>query len=155
MSHYYSFWKRQPIAYVSIVKFRGMLVAVLANFPPSQIPLYAAFRICHFETEGRQIVLGKHLKLSPTSMQSRVGLFWDLDNKPPKSLPPYEAATKLKAAASHFGVVKHMVAYANFHTSSHVPQNVREQRKERKLLNHLENKGGKVTMSQDSCRWGY
>lgn len=56
-------------------------------------------------------------------------------------MPPYEAATKLKAAASHFGVVKHMVAYANHHTFSHVPQNVRKQRKERKLLSHLENKG--------------
>ncbi|KAK4279327.1 hypothetical protein QN277_011124 [Acacia crassicarpa] len=125
---------------LSIVKFRGIFVAGQANFPPSLIP-YAAFRICHFDTEGRQNVWSKHLNSSPTRLQSRVGIFWDLDNKPPKSLPPYEAATKLKAAASHFGVVKHMVAYANRHTFSHVPQNVREQRKERKLLNHLENKG--------------
>lgn len=134
------FGKDSQLPMFNIVKFCGIFVAVQANFPPSLIP-YAALRICHSETTVAQNALGKNLKLSPTSMQSRVGIFWDLDNKPPKSLPPYEAATKLKAAASHFGVVKHMVAYANHHTFSHVPQNVREQKKERKLLSHLENKG--------------
>ncbi|PPS19534.1 hypothetical protein GOBAR_AA01033 [Gossypium barbadense] len=34
-----------------------------------------------------------------------------------------------------------MVAYANQHSFSHVPKAVREQRRERKLLNQLENKG--------------
>ncbi|CAA7018608.1 unnamed protein product [Microthlaspi erraticum] len=71
----------------------------------------------------------------------RVGVFWDLDNKPPASFPPYDAAVKLRAAASSFGFVKLMAAYANHHAFSHVPVQVREQRKERKLLNQLENKG--------------
>ncbi|XP_028801418.1 uncharacterized protein LOC114756640 isoform X2 [Neltuma alba] len=139
-SHYFSFRKDSQLPMLSSGKFRGIFVAVQANSPPSLIP-YAALRICHYETEGGQNAVDKNLKLSRTIMQSRVGIFWDLDNKPPRSLSPYEAAAKLKAAASHFGVVKHMVAYANRHTFSHVPQNVREQRKERKLLNHLENKG--------------
>ncbi|KAK8695010.1 hypothetical protein V6N13_072552 [Hibiscus sabdariffa] len=68
-------------------------------------------------------------------------MFWDLDNKPPNSFPPFQAAVKLKAAASSFGVVRSMVAYANQHSFSHIPKVVREQRRERKLLNQLENKG--------------
>ncbi|KAG5539783.1 hypothetical protein RHGRI_020110 [Rhododendron griersonianum] len=73
--------------------------------------------------------------------QNNVGIFWDLDNKPPKSFPPYEAAVRLKKAASEFGVVRYMVAYANSHAFSYVPPDVREQRKERKALDQLENKG--------------
>ncbi|XP_006396784.2 uncharacterized protein LOC18014417 [Eutrema salsugineum] len=71
----------------------------------------------------------------------RVAVFWDLDNKSPASFPPYDAAVKLRTAASSFGFVKLMVAYANRHAFSYVPVEVREQRKERKLLNQLENKG--------------
>ncbi|KAI5425293.1 hypothetical protein KIW84_031188, partial [Lathyrus oleraceus] len=84
---------------------------------------YGALRHCHSE------------KLC------RVGPFWDLDNKPPNSIPPYEVANKLRIAAASFGVVRHMVAYANSHTFSHVPHVVRESRKERQLLYSLENKG--------------
>lgn len=73
--------------------------------------------------------------------QSKIGIFWDLDNKPPKSVSPFEAATKLKRAVSSFGIVKYMVAYANHHAFSYVPPAVREQKMERKVLNHLENKG--------------
>lgn len=73
--------------------------------------------------------------------QIRVGVFWDLDNKPPASFPPYDAAVKLRVAASSFGFVKLMVAYANRHAFSYVPLEVREERKERKLLNQLEKKG--------------
>lgn len=94
---------------------------------------YGAMRYCHFGSE-----LDKNLKL-PTN--GRVGLFWDLDNKPPNSIPPYEVANKLRVAASSFGVVRHMVAYANSHTFSHVPLVVQERRKERELLHRLENKG--------------
>lgn len=71
----------------------------------------------------------------------RVAVLWDLDNKPPASFPPYEAAVKLRTAASSFGFVKLMVAYANRHAFSYVPLEVREQRKDRKLLNQLETKG--------------
>ncbi|XP_010529497.1 PREDICTED: uncharacterized protein LOC104806346 [Tarenaya hassleriana] len=72
---------------------------------------------------------------------SRVAVFWDLDNKPPASFPPYEAAIKLRATAASFGFVKQMVAYANHHAFKYVPVAVREQRKERKVLNQMENKG--------------
>ncbi|XP_061338739.1 uncharacterized protein LOC133285512 [Gastrolobium bilobum] len=92
-------------------------------------------RYCHCEWN-------KNLNLAPNEKkQSRVGLFWDLDNKPPNSIPPYEVANKLRVAASSFGVVRYMVAYANTHTFSSVPQVVRQRRKERELLNRLENKG--------------
>ncbi|XP_057804942.1 uncharacterized protein LOC131020251 [Salvia miltiorrhiza] len=70
-----------------------------------------------------------------------VAIFWDLDNKPPKSFPPYDAALRIKKAAQQFGFVKHMIAYANRHAFSYVPPAIREQRKERKSLNELENKG--------------
>ncbi|KAE9607968.1 hypothetical protein Lal_00003704 [Lupinus albus] len=103
---------------VSILKFRS----IFSTRP------YGAVRYCHFGSE--------RLKLPP-----RVGLFWDLDNKPPNSIPPYEVANKLRVAASSFGVVRHMIAYANSHTCSHVPLPVRERKKERELLNQLENKG--------------
>ncbi|XP_010455664.1 PREDICTED: uncharacterized protein LOC104737231 [Camelina sativa] len=73
--------------------------------------------------------------------QIRTGVFWDLDNKPPASFPPYDAAVKLRIAASSFGFVKLMVAYANRHAFSYVPLVVREERRDRKLLNELENTG--------------
>ncbi|CAK8567096.1 unnamed protein product [Lathyrus sativus] len=104
---------------VSILKFRRILYTI----EPTRKESYGALRHCHFE------------KLC------RVGLFWDLDNKPPNSIPPYEVANKLRIAAASFGVVRHMVAYANSHTFSHVPCVVRESRKERQLLYSLENKG--------------
>lgn len=73
--------------------------------------------------------------------QSTVAVFWDLDNKPPNSFPPYEAAVKLKTAAYSFGTVNSMVAYGNSYAFSYVPPVVREQRKDRKFLNQMENKG--------------
>ncbi|KAI5425279.1 hypothetical protein KIW84_031181 [Lathyrus oleraceus] len=104
---------------VSILKFRRIFYTIEATRKES----YGALRHCHSE------------KLC------RVGFFWDLDNKPPNSIPPYEVANKLRIAAASFGVVRHMVAYANSHTFSHVPHVVRESRKERQLLYSLENKG--------------
>lgn len=73
--------------------------------------------------------------------ESNVAIFWDLDNKPPKSVPPYDAATKLKLAAHRFGFVKYMIAYANQHAFSYVPPQVRAQRRDRKALNELETMG--------------
>uniref|UniRef100_A0A7C9AV38 C2H2-type domain-containing protein n=1 Tax=Opuntia streptacantha TaxID=393608 RepID=A0A7C9AV38_OPUST len=81
----------------------------------------------------------------PSSMvrnpQSTVGIFWDLENKPPNSVSPFEAGIRLKRAVSSFGVVRYMVAYANRHAFSYVPPGVKERRMERKVLNHMENKG--------------
>jgi len=98
--------------------------------------IYGGLRYCHSGSEW-----GKSQKLNPNEKPNRVGLFWDLDNKPPNAIPPYEVANKLRIAASSFGIVRYMVAYANSHTFSHVPQSVREKRKERELLYRLENKG--------------
>lgn len=78
---------------------------------------------------------------SPVRVRPSVGIFWDLDNKPPKSFPPFDAATKLKKAAGEFGVVRFTVAYANRHAFSYVPPLVTQQRKERKVLSLLENSG--------------
>ncbi|XP_044472095.1 uncharacterized protein LOC123200782 [Mangifera indica] len=76
----------------------------------------------------------------PKPSLNNVGIFWDLDNKPPKAFAPFEAAIKLKKTLSSFGVVGYMAAYANSHAFSYVPQVVREQRKERKSLDQLEKK---------------
>ena len=111
---------------VSILKFRS---------------IYGSLRCFHSGSKWGCSALDKSQKLAPNGNHNRVGLFWDLDNKPPNSIPPYEVANKLRIAASSFGVVRHMVAYANSHTFSHVPLAVRERRKERELLNRLENKG--------------
>ncbi|XP_057978098.1 uncharacterized protein LOC131164706 [Malania oleifera] len=84
--------------------------------------------------------------------QNHVGIFWDLDNKPPKSFPPYDVAVRIKAAASSFGVVRYMVAYANRHAFSYVPPVVRDKRKERKVLNELENRGVIKAVGPYLCR---
>ncbi|XP_049380693.1 uncharacterized protein LOC125845264 [Solanum stenotomum] len=93
-------------------------------------------RFCHFDSKSH---LGFGSLDSP--IRASVGIFWDLDNKPPKSFPPFDAATKLKQAAGQFGVVRFTVAYANRHAFSYVPPLVRQQRKERKTLNLLEKRG--------------
>lgn len=69
-----------------------------------------------------------------------VSVFWDLDNKPPKS-SPYHAALYLRHAASQFGSVVDMVAYANRHAFLHTPEWVRDQRQDRKKLDILEQRG--------------
>lgn len=84
---------------------------------------------------------GESLDLVKRVGHKNVGIFWDLDNKPPKSFPPYDAATRLKKAMIEFGFVKYLIAYANRHAFSYVPPEVLEQRKERKGLNQLEKKG--------------
>ncbi|KAK8473838.1 hypothetical protein PHAVU_001G264600 [Phaseolus vulgaris] len=98
--------------------------------------IYGDLRYYHSGSEW-----GKNQKLNPNEKPNRVGLFWDLDNRPPNAIPPYEVANKLRIAASSFGIVRYMVAYANSHTFSHVPQSVREKREEREKLHRLENKG--------------
>lgn len=105
----------------------------------TRLSIVSLFRYCHFESK-----VGFDLQKPSSTLASKtahVGIFWDLDNKPPNSVPPFEAAIRLKKAVSLFGDVKYTVAYANSHAFSYVPQVVREQRKERKLLNQLENKG--------------
>lgn len=97
------------------------------------------------------------LVVTPQSLEQKgaeknVAIFWDLDNKPPKAFPPYDAAIKIKKAAQQFGVVRYMIAYANRHAFSYVPPPVRAQRKERKSLNQLENKGIVMPVEPYECR---
>lgn len=77
-----------------------------------------------------------------TSKDSRnVAIFWDLDNKPPNSVPPYDAALRLRSVGRAFGFVIQMVAYANHHAFSFVPPRVRIERQQRKTLDILEARG--------------
>ncbi|XP_065874111.1 uncharacterized protein [Euphorbia lathyris] len=115
-------------------------------------PYFALFRYCHFYSKSGLNPSSSITTLAPIKSQNNVAIFWDLDNKPPKSFPPYEAALKLIKAASSFGAVRYMIAYANRHAFSHVPGIVREQRRERKLLNQLENKGVIKAVEPYLCR---
>ncbi|XP_015571651.2 uncharacterized protein LOC8272138 [Ricinus communis] len=110
------------------------------------------FRYCHFDSKLDLDSSNLTPTANPRKPHNSVAIFWDLDNKPPNSFPPYEAAFKLKKAASSFGFVKYMVAYANRHAFSYVPHVVKEQRKERKLLNHLEKKGVIKPVEPYLCR---
>lgn len=82
-----------------------------------------------------------------------VGVFWDLDNKPPKGVPPYKAAISLRDLASEFGLVVDMVAYANHHAFTYVPQWIRDERQERKRLNILEEQGALKPEEPYRCQY--
>lgn len=71
----------------------------------------------------------------------RVAVFWDLDNKPPKHVPPYDAAVRLIEMAAGFGEVLDVAAYANRYAFAYLPQWVKEQRRERRQLDRLERAG--------------
>lgn len=106
-------------------------------------PTLAVSECFHFYTLSKQNPSSSIRPLSSEEKvaQNNVGIFWDLDNKPPKSFPPYEAAIRLKKAAQEFGFVKYMVAYANRDA----------QISERKALNDLETVGV-VTRERYTCR---
>ncbi|GLT91001.1 hypothetical protein SLE2022_089110 [Rubroshorea leprosula] len=123
------------------LKFPDVIRKIQSSKLETLNPCFALFRYCHIETKVGFDSLNPTPVLAQKAAQNNVAIFWDLDNKPPNTFPPYEAAFKLKLAASSFGVVRYMVAYANGHAFSYVPQVVREQRREKKLLNQLENKG--------------
>jgi hypothetical protein len=82
-----------------------------------------------------------------------VGVFWDLDNKPPKGVAPYKAAISLRDLASEFGLVVDMVAYANHHAFTYVPQWIRDERQERKRLNILEEQGALKPEEPYRCQY--
>ncbi|CAM6089562.1 unnamed protein product [Calypogeia fissa] len=73
--------------------------------------------------------------------QRTVSVFWDLDNKPPKRVSPFEAAIRLKEMAGRFGDVVDLVAYANHHAFTYVPTWIHEERRQRKVLDLLESTG--------------
>lgn len=71
----------------------------------------------------------------------KVAVFWDLDNKPPRNVPPYDAAVRLIEMAAGFGEVVDVAAYANRYAFAYLPLWVKEQRKERRQLDRLERAG--------------
>jgi hypothetical protein len=81
----------------------------------------------------------------------RVAVFWDLDNKPPKHVPPYDAAVRLIEMAAGFGEVVDVAAYANRYAFAYLPQWVNEQRRDRRQLDRLERAGIVKVSSGFSC----
>ncbi|KAI3703554.1 hypothetical protein L1987_73709 [Smallanthus sonchifolius] len=81
-----------------------------------------------------------------------VAVFWDLDNKPPRSVSPFDAAIRLKKASESFGAVRYKIAYANQHSFDYVPPEIRIHRRDRKALNQLENKGVVKPVDPYICR---
>ncbi|MFS7928046.1 putative transcription factor C2H2 family [Helianthus anomalus] len=81
-----------------------------------------------------------------------VAVFWDLDNKPPRSVSPFDAAIRLKKAAESFGAVRYKIAYANQHSFDYVPPEIKEHRRDRIKLNQLENKGVVKPVEPYICR---
>ncbi|KAK4800461.1 hypothetical protein SAY86_020948 [Trapa natans] len=71
----------------------------------------------------------------PKSDRTNVAIFWDLDNKPPNTVPLFIAASKLKTTAFSFGSVRLMVAYGKS-----------------QQLNCVEKKGSIKTSEVFSCR---
>lgn len=125
---------------MKIIQIHHLFTAVESNGNLQKLtPAILLYRCCHFGSSSA--FSDKSASLTRRVAQKNVGVFWDLDNKPPKSLPPYDAATRLKKAMMEFGFVKYMIAYANHHAFSYVPPEVLAQRKERKALSQLEKKG--------------
>ena len=84
----------------------------------------------------------------------KVAVFWDLDNKPPQHVPPYDAAVRLIEMAAGFGEVVDVAAYANRYAFAYLPLWVKEQRRERRQLDRLERAGIiKVRLGCLCSRW--
>ncbi|XP_071727439.1 uncharacterized protein [Rutidosis leptorrhynchoides] len=116
----------------------------------SATPVFGIIRHHLFHT-------ARTLKFDPFASVQGVGrnivaIFWDLDNKPPKSVSPFDAAIRLKKAAESFGAVRYKIAYANQHTFDYVPPPIKEHRRDRKTLNQLENKGVLKPVDPYICR---
>ncbi|PQQ19919.1 uncharacterized protein Pyn_18799 [Prunus yedoensis var. nudiflora] len=113
------------------LKFPPIFCTVQSKRLETLNPLTLLIRYFHFQSKLGFNSSSPSSCLAPQKiLENSVAIFWDLDTKPPKSVSPYEAAIKLKTAASSFGLVRHMIAYANRHALNYVPQVVRE-RKER------------------------
>ncbi|PWA46822.1 zinc finger, C2H2-like, PIN domain-like protein [Artemisia annua] len=83
-----------------------------------------------------------------------------MDNKPPKSVSPFDAFIRLRKAAESFGDVWYKIAYANQCLFDYVPPKFREHRRYRDalptirvmqvILVYEENNGDKMA---ESCAW--
>lgn len=124
--------KRATCAMVIHLKFRNFFCTIQSKRSETLNPFTLLIRFCHFQAKPPLNSSNPSSYLAPPKItQHSVAIFWDLETKPPKSVSPYEAAGKLKTAASSFGLVRHMIAYANRHAFNCVPQVVGKQRKER------------------------
>ncbi|KAM1431331.1 hypothetical protein ACFX2I_047297 [Malus domestica] len=113
------------------LKFRHILCTVQSSRPETLTPFTHFIRYCHFQSTTGFNSSNPSSCLAPKKIsENSVAIFWDLDTRPPKSVSPYKAAVKLKTAASSFGIVRHMIAYANRNALNYVPQVIWE-RKER------------------------
>ncbi|KAL3499488.1 hypothetical protein ACH5RR_038581 [Cinchona calisaya] len=129
---------------VKLIKVSNFFTAIKSSRGLKNLtPNLGFFKSSHFyaKSQAGSDFSGESMGLVKRVAQKNVGIFWDLDNKPPKSFPPYDAAIRLKKAMIEFGFVKYLIAYANRHSFSYVPPEVLAQRKERKALNQWEKKG--------------
>ncbi|XP_027081783.2 uncharacterized protein [Coffea arabica] len=129
---------------LKLIEVRNLYTAIESSRGLKNLsPCLVLYRNCHFyaNSSAGSDFSGESFRLVKRVAQKNVGIFWDLDNKPPKSCPPYDAAIRLRKAMLEFGFVRYLVAYANRHAFSYVPPEVLAQRKERKALNQLERKG--------------
>lgn len=69
-------------------------------------PIVSYHIYCHFSS----IPLSN---LAPNVPQTNVAIFWDLNNKPPKSISIFDTAFRIKKASLTFGVVRYMAAFGN------------------------------------------
>ncbi|KAK9681988.1 hypothetical protein RND81_10G041900 [Saponaria officinalis] len=134
-----------PICFLQI-KPRKSLISFSPKCPQNVSPLQ-----CQNNPNSQDIdmVQNKHGVYIPK--QNKVVVLWDLDNKPPRG-PPYEAAVSLKTAASRFGEVVEISAYANRHAFSHLPTWVVDERRERRRMDMLERKGVSVPSQPYICK---
>lgn len=104
------------------------------------IPLFKTIRPYHSNTNQTHKIPNPFASIQGIG-RNIVAVFWDLDNKPPKSVSPFDAAIRLKKAADSFGTVRYKIAYANQRSFDYIPAEIKVHRRDRKTLNQLENKG--------------
>ncbi|KAG0581799.1 hypothetical protein KC19_3G010300 [Ceratodon purpureus] len=110
----------------------------------SQIPLASTVSYVEGEGDGERGESGSLVEVGDgvnDDGSRKVAVFWDLDNKPPKNVPPYDAAVRLIEMAAGFGEVVDVAAYANRYAFAYLPLWVKEQRRERRQLDRLERAG--------------
>ncbi|KAM0070201.1 putative transcription factor C2H2 family [Helianthus debilis subsp. tardiflorus] len=109
------------------------------------------FRHYHFNKSQTPKILDPFASVQSTG-RNIVAVFWDLDNKPPRSVSPFDAAIRLKKVAESFGVVRYKIAYVIQHSFDYVPPEIKEHRRDRRKLNQLENKGVVKLVEPYICR---
>ncbi|XP_076908665.1 uncharacterized protein LOC143565645 [Bidens hawaiensis] len=136
---------------VNLVRFRVSDTRLESSIIPTLAAAVRIIRHYHFNTNQTLNTPGPFAS-AQSAAQNIVAVFWDLDNKPPRSVSPFDAAIRLKKAAESFGPVRYKIAYANQHSFGYVPPVIREHRRDRRTLNQLENKGIVKPVDPYICR---